>query len=756
MPEHEPESGGAAFRRGGRRGATSSRRRRRAPDDAPDEPADAPADDAPTKADELTAEQAQELLDKVDEMRKKRSNGSFTHLGWKMTWSWRASHGDMCVIDPTDGSKIHSVIGLKRRLGLAPPQGVEDPSALPGAADGAAENGEGSGEGGEASSAAAGPKPLPPHDLSDAQIEELITAIEQMRRRNKNTDEYVHGWRLIYTLRGGNSSTRGDMTAIDPRDGQKIFSLVGVRRKLDSVEDVWDEAVRKAKESLPEDLQGKRRRAHGGLDMWNDPVIPGERGKRQRNVVNYADAGTGRGTFAGLSGFRMSDLILSAVDEHASALAKALTGKQKAAAPVAAAADGGGEAAGASASMENGHEESGKEAAAPSDDSALEVFAGVDMLTLASAVHTKQRRANPSSNDHVPLGTVRHTVSSLLRSGRLRRRLANPSFAAGKAEKTTAYYLKMLVLNSLQIEDDEGAPWCLPKVEEDGGMMAAAKAAKAAAKEAAKAAAKAAKDDDDDSRSASSKSSQSDDEDDEEEVTPAERMHVWKGVTPPHLPSLRGVGLVGRKVEVWWSGDATFYPALVTGYNERPKATGYADAGMGTHMLLYESGLRCIEHLEGPGEPLVWRLLEEDGTTQPPRDLPDDVFDPSVEEEMEVAMQEDDSEEEDDEDDDVPPPIMVTLKGPEGCMPVGTIGTAAYKARRSSKRQRRRQRRRRTRRVVVEGRRRTRLRPTMTRMTALRLLARRSSAGTLTSTGNWIVSGILRRCWSMSMRTALI
>ena len=81
-----------------------------------------PADDAPTKADELTAEQAQELLDKVDEMRKKRSNGSFTHLGWKMTWSWRASHGDMCVIDPTDGSKIHSVIGLKRRLGLAPPQ----------------------------------------------------------------------------------------------------------------------------------------------------------------------------------------------------------------------------------------------------------------------------------------------------------------------------------------------------------------------------------------------------------------------------------------------------------------------------------------------------------------------------------------------------------------------------------------------------------------------------------------------------------
>ena len=34
-----------------------------------------------------------------------------------------------------------------------------------------------------------------------------------MRKKSSGTDEMVHGWRLIYTLRGGHSSMRGDMTA---------------------------------------------------------------------------------------------------------------------------------------------------------------------------------------------------------------------------------------------------------------------------------------------------------------------------------------------------------------------------------------------------------------------------------------------------------------------------------------------------------------------------------------------------------------
>jgi hypothetical protein len=181
--------------------------------------------------------------------------------------------------------------------------------------------------------------------------QELIAAIEAMRRRNANTDEVVHGWRLIYTLRDRHSSTRGDMTAIDPIDGQKIFSLVGqhagrpiaqappdgsspaatsarrrpvapraplystrtalrrsgvahphptalvgsrrslcssagVKRKIDSEEDVWEEAVRKAKDAAIDDGGARKRRT--GLDL--DQLAAVDRGKRARTVVNYAEA----------------------------------------------------------------------------------------------------------------------------------------------------------------------------------------------------------------------------------------------------------------------------------------------------------------------------------------------------------------------------------------------------------------------------------------------------------------------------------
>ena len=95
-----------------------------------------------------------------------------------------------------------------------------------------------------------------------------------MRRRNKNTDEFVHGWRLIYALRDGRSSTRGDMTAIDPRDGQKIFSLIGVKRKLDCVEEVFEEAIRRGQEAAGVfDEGGRKRSATVGLTCGRSPTL---------------------------------------------------------------------------------------------------------------------------------------------------------------------------------------------------------------------------------------------------------------------------------------------------------------------------------------------------------------------------------------------------------------------------------------------------------------------------------------------------
>jgi hypothetical protein len=99
----------------------------------------------------------------------------------------------------------------------------------------------------------------------------------------------------------------------------------------------------------------------------------------------------------------MSDLLLSAVDEHASAIGTAL-----------------GDA---------------------------ELFAGVDSLTLACDVQRKQKRDAPRAAEHVPLGHVRQALVGLLKSGRLRRRLASP---AHMAKHTTAAALKAVVLSTLQ------------------------------------------------------------------------------------------------------------------------------------------------------------------------------------------------------------------------------------------------------------------------------------------------------------------
>ena len=74
---------------------------------------------------------------------------------------------------------------------------------------------------------------LTPHGLSEAQIDELFEAIAAMRKAAKATEFVKHGWTLQWKVRqnqGG--STRGDMCIIDPRDGQKIYSIVGLKRKM--------------------------------------------------------------------------------------------------------------------------------------------------------------------------------------------------------------------------------------------------------------------------------------------------------------------------------------------------------------------------------------------------------------------------------------------------------------------------------------------------------------------------------------------
>jgi hypothetical protein len=89
---------------------------------------------------------------------------------------------------------------------------------------------------------------LPPHGLSDEQIEEVLEEVRRCKKAARASDKTIHGWRVMYTLRRhGTAANRGDICVIDPRDGQKIFSTVGLERKMGRVE---------AMESVPPTVRG--------------------------------------------------------------------------------------------------------------------------------------------------------------------------------------------------------------------------------------------------------------------------------------------------------------------------------------------------------------------------------------------------------------------------------------------------------------------------------------------------------------------
>eukprot|EP00908_Phaeocystis_cordata_P008852 Transcript_19570.p1 GENE.Transcript_19570~~Transcript_19570.p1 ORF type:complete len:545 (-),score=112.90 Transcript_19570:825-2459(-) len=316
---------------------------------------------------------------------------------------------------------------------------------------------------------------LPPHGLTDEQISELFDAVQQMKAKSSNQNFFKHGWQCMFTLRAPGATTRGDMCVIDPRDGQKIFSLIGMRRKLG-----LSEAMEPPR-SYPKE---KTVRADDDPDAPPAPsLLLEDRTRRNRTVVNYAEKAGDRARPA----------------EHVAAV---LT-------------------------------EAGEQ--------------GVDLATLAESVHKRMAVNEEGDDGHVPYGVVRQVLIGMLRSGRARRRLrVPPAIQPGDSESA----LRLLVLNTMQIEPDRAAPWSLEVLEDAA-------------------------------------------------VSNARRTHVWKGVTPHHLPHVRGARLVGRHIEIWWDGDLCFYPATV---RHRAEAEGQygPDCGKGMFIVEYEGGLRAIEDLEGP------------------------------------------------------------------------------------------------------------------------------------------------------------
>ena len=224
---------------------------------------------------------------------------------------------------------------------------------------------------------------LESHGLDQTQIDELFAAVHEMKSKSSASNFFKHGWQLIYTLRTPGSSTRGDMCVIDPRDGQKIFSIVGLRRKL-GLEEAMEKPTfyPRVKVSRTEEDEAARAAL----------LLADREPRRSRAAINYAEKlGDNRGR----------------PGEHISAVL-AQAGEQ-----------------------------------------------GHDLASLAEAVHA---RMGSDSETPVPYQAVRQTLIGMLRSGRVRRRLRMPpNVTPGDSESA----LRLIVLNTMQVEPDLSAPWSL-------------------------------------------------------------------------------------------------------------------------------------------------------------------------------------------------------------------------------------------------------------------------------------------------------
>ncbi|KAL1521940.1 hypothetical protein AB1Y20_021588 [Prymnesium parvum] len=327
---------------------------------------------------------------------------------------------------------------------------------------------------------------LAPHGLSEAQLEQLLTSVNEAKRSSKAVDKTLFGWRIVYTLRGPGSASRGDMMVVDPRDEQKIFSMVGLKRKLglDKVDGTWVQA-------LDAPVKRKRQDEEEAAEEKKEEVSPKleKRERRARTQVSYLDS-------HGMPpGRRIMEKTIAELDAAAEA---------------------------------NSQE-------------------GLDLYAIVHGVSARLADGEP-----LPWALVRHSLSLLLRSGRVRRRLVSaPMLTDGGTESA----LRMLVLNALQVKPDDDAPWALRPAEPE-----------------------------------------------------EERALVSKGLTPPHLPHRRAAQLVGCRVQVWWEGDGAYHSAVVESFNEHDKQWG-DDCPAGSHVLRYDNGLRVVESLEGDGEPQHWRLV---------------------------------------------------------------------------------------------------------------------------------------------------
>ena len=297
--------------------------------------------------------------------------------------------------------------------------------------------------------------------LDAAAAAEVIAAAEALRKETEDRTVHVRGWRIMWVLR--RKSSGGDLSAIDPADGKRVYSVRALRRKL-AVTTFDEEVEREAEEAA------RRNKRHMESEAL---LLPQGQSRRTRKAVSYAD----------IPRKRARDEILEVLHTEGAIAPKDCSPDL-----------------------------------APSDQICS---GGLELPTLADRI--TQLGVNRYQ-------TIRAPLQKLLTSGHVRRRRVVPSRSTHMDTEET---LQLLLISSLQIEADDRAPWSLPPLQITLSADAAA-------------------------------------------------CGVGGGRGSGHLAALtfgsarpppchmRGRSLVGRRVEIWWDGDAEFHQAIVVDYVEPP------------------------------------------------------------------------------------------------------------------------------------------------------------------------------------------
>ena len=174
--------------------------------------------------------------------------------------------------------------------------------------------------------------PLMPFPKDQAM--EVISALEQLKASAETASEVCHGWSLSYRMRQPKKGSpgpakAGDFVIIDPRDNRKIFSILGVKRKLGLIAPEDHDVLQPTHQHVPEADEAHERQLLDNLEMgavqcfasfpsissgpWYHAKLLGTRSRQPQFHVEFTRTLDGKEHASALPQPRMKHLYASAI-----------------------------------------------------------------------------------------------------------------------------------------------------------------------------------------------------------------------------------------------------------------------------------------------------------------------------------------------------------------------------------------------------------------------------------------------------------